>query len=149
MLIVDHSPGQSSADTIGHDPLEAAADAVLEAARVLFVDDNTLTCRIGCKALTELGARVRCATTGEEALELAEAHEFDVIVLDCAMPGLSGFDVAEQLRRPESRARKTPIVAVTAMDAHGIRQRAREVGMTQVLCKPLSRELMLQALNLA
>ncbi|QDV09353.1 Aerobic respiration control sensor protein ArcB [Planctomycetes bacterium Poly30] len=120
--------------------LEAAVDEVLGAIRVLFVDDNTLACRIGCRVLTELGAQVQCATSGAEALALAEASEFDIIMLDCAMPGMSGFDVAQELRRPGARTANTPIVAVTETDAEGIRQQARQFGMAQVLCKPLSRD---------
>ena len=142
MSPVDHSPASAA-----YRKLEAAVDEVLSAVRVLFVDDNTLNCRIGYRFLSELGATVQCATSGAEALALAEEREFDLIVLDCAMPGMSGFDVAERMRRPGSKTANTRIVAVTAMDAEGIRQRAKEAGMAQVLCKPLSREAMLQALT--
>ena len=128
--------------------LEAVVDEVMASAlRVPFVDDNTLNCRIGYRVLSELGANVECATSGPEALALVESSEFDVIVLDCAMPGMSGFDVARRLRLPDSRAIDTPIVAVTATDAAGIRQRALEAGMEQVVCKLLSRDSMMQALN--
>ncbi len=129
--------------------LEAVVDEVMASAlRVLFVDDNTLNCRIGYRVLTDLGANVECATSGPEALALAESSEFDIIVLDCAMPGMSGFDVAKRLRRPGSKAHETPIVAVTATDAAGVRQQALDAGMGQVVCKPLSRDSMLQALNI-
>lgn len=137
----------SNASTPGYQRLEAAVDDVLGAIRVLFVDDNTLSCRIGHRLLSSLGALVECATSGEEALALAELAEFDLIVLDCVMPGMSGFDVAKQLRQPGSRAESTPIVALTAGEVHGVRQLAQEAGMERVLCKPFCTESMLQVLK--
>ena len=143
MSQLNSSPGLTS-----YCRLEAAVDEVLGAIRVLFVDDNTLSCRIGHRLLSSLGASVECATSGEEALALAELSEFDLIVLDCVMPGMSGFDVAKQLRQPGSRAEGTPIVALTAGEAQGVRQLAREAGMENVLCKPFCTESMIEVLKL-
>ncbi|MEM8712482.1 MAG: response regulator [Planctomycetota bacterium] len=135
-----------SAERDPADRLESAVDAVLSDMRVLFVDDNTLNCRIGHRLFSQLGAVVECATSGPEALTIAEEREFDVIVLDCAMPGMSGFDVAKRLLRPESKAAQTPIVALTVSGSQVIRNRAHEAGMNRLLCKPLSREAVLHAI---
>lgn len=128
--------------------LEAAVDEALRTIRVLFVDDNTLSCRIGHRLLSSLGASVECATSGEEALALAAASEFDLIVLDCVMPGMSGFEVAKELRQPGSKAESTPLVALTASDDQGVRQLALEAGMERLLCKPFSAETMLEVLTI-
>lgn len=136
----------ASALPLDDDQLGSAADAVLSDLRVLFVDDNTLNCRIGYRLLSQLGATVECATSGPEALALAEEKEFDLIVLDCAMPGMSGFDVAKRLHRPDSRAAQTPIVALTVSGSEGVRNRAHEAGMDRLVCKPLSRESMIHAI---
>lgn len=140
-------PEQPDSGSNGYSRLESVVDEVLSEMRVLFVDDNTLSCRISHRLLSGLGATVQCATSGPEALEIAQSSEFDLIVLDCAMPGMSGFDVAKELRSPGSRAKSTRIVALAFSDDKCVRQRAQAVGMEQVLCKPFSSESMLELLQ--
>ena len=131
-------------DQTGFEPLNTTLGKVTAEVRVLFVDDNVLSCRIGHRLLSKQGAQVQCATSGEEALAIVETSAFDLIVVDCMMPEMSGFDLAKQLRKPESKAASTPVVAITASNAPAMVDRAHESGIEQLLCKPLCAQSVLE-----
>jgi len=93
---------------------------------VLVVDDQEDIVDVIQRGLSQAGHRVTSASSGEEGLEKASIDSFDVIVLDVMLPGMSGFDVARELR---GRGVTTPILMLTARDdeddvIHGLRQGA-------------------------
>jgi CheY-like chemotaxis protein len=115
----------------------AAAEAGVEVPqRVLVVDDN----RDAAEALTELlalsGCRVEAAGSGSEALARADDGAFDVVLLDLDLPDLTGYEVAEQLRRLHD-SHPPLIVAVSGFGHEQARQRSRDSGIDHHLVKPV------------
>jgi PAS domain S-box-containing protein len=123
------------------DPPEVAeADAgrgegTLAGKRVLVVDDNHDAGDSLGMVLGLLGANVRIARDGAEALEVFEAYLPSIVLLDIGMPGMNGYDVA-QLLRARHPGRKVTLVALTGWGQEDDRRRAREAGFDHHLVKP-------------
>ena len=116
---------------------EEASVGPLADTSVLLVDDNILCCRIGHRMFKELGASVACVTSGDEAIELASAKCFDIIVVDSALGDQSGFEVAKKLRSLGTQPASTAIIALTPTAADGLRDVAADIGVQAILEKPL------------
>jgi CheY-like chemotaxis protein len=84
--------------------------------------------------LERLGHDATIAVDGREALERAQAETFDLILMDCQMPVMDGFQAAREIRR---RSPKPPIVALTANALEGDRQHCLNAGMDDYLAKPI------------
>jgi signal transduction histidine kinase/ActR/RegA family two-component response regulator len=114
--------------------------------RVLVVDDN----RDAALALTELlgltGCRADSAASGLEALAAASTGMFDAVLLDLDLPDLSGYEVADRLRR-QPATRDLLIVAVSGFGDEGARERSRQSGIEHHLVKPVALEQLLRVLT--
>jgi two-component system, sensor histidine kinase and response regulator len=110
--------------------------------RVLMVEDNPVNQEVGRAMLQELGVEAATAWSGEEALKMLAAEQFEVVLMDCEMPKMDGYEATRQFRaweRKHQRAR-TPIVAVTAKALDGDAQKCFEAGMDRYLSKPFTIE---------
>jgi signal transduction histidine kinase/ActR/RegA family two-component response regulator len=108
-------------------------------ADILLVDDNEVNRLVGATFLKQLGCTVEEATDGEEAARLALSRTFDLILMDCEMPLLDGYEATRRIRRAESErgdGRHIPIVALTASALTADRERALAAGMDDYLAKP-------------
>jgi two-component system sensor histidine kinase/response regulator len=101
----------------------------------LVVEDNPVNQRIAVHALRRLGMLVDAAANGQEALDAVSRTRFDLIFMDCQMPGMDGYEVTRHLRNLEVE-RRTPIIALTAHAMQGDRDRCLEAGMDDYLTKP-------------
>lgn len=108
--------------------------------RILVAEDNPVNQRIALKMLERLGHDATVAVNGREALERARLESFDIILMDCQMPEMDGYQASRQIRR---LAASPPIVALTANALEGDRQRCLDAGMDDYLSKPID----LAALN--
>lgn len=105
---------------------------------VLLVDDEETVRYVISQTLEEQGCRVTSASDGEEALGLLEETDYDLILLDLRIPGMSGWETAEKIRMRESaQGRHTQIVGLTASPLLEDQQRAIAAGMDNVLVKPI------------
>ncbi|MBZ2190497.1 response regulator [Alcanivorax sp. JB21] len=129
--------------------IEAPTD--MKSGRVLVVDDNHINLMVAEGLLRKLGHTVDVAESGMEALAvlLGKKEAFDLILMDCEMPGMDGFTTARQIiqMQQDGRIPDTPIVALTA---HAVTDKIRachEAGMISHIAKPVTLEKLAQGLR--
>ncbi|NBA98539.1 ATP-binding protein [Pseudomonas sp. R5(2019)] len=108
-------------------------------ARILLVEDNPVNQLVAKGMLSKLGCEVTVAGHGGEALERLEQAPFDMVLMDCNMPVMDGYEASRQIRR-SGRWPQLPIVALTANAMPEERERCRAAGMSDYLAKPFRRE---------
>jgi PAS domain S-box-containing protein len=107
--------------------------------RVLVVEDNPMVQKLTVKQLLLLGLRPHVVSSGKEALDAKRRERFDLILMDCHLPDISGFDVTGKIRTAEAGTNDhTIIVAMTAGAMAGERERCISAGMDDYLSKPFS-----------
>ncbi len=110
--------------------------------KVLLVEDNALNAEIAHELLAPLGCQVVRAVNGAEAVNLFTSQRFDIVFMDCQMPGMDGFEATRHIRVFEASGiatepvRHTPIIALTANALNGDRERCIAAGMDDHLGKP-------------
>jgi CheY-like chemotaxis protein len=104
---------------------------------VLVAEDIPVNQFVIRRMLEGCGCRVDIAVDGEEALERHAAGHYDLILMDCQMPKLDGYQATAEIRRREGTGAHTPIVAITAHALKGDRERCLQAGMDDYVAKPL------------
>ncbi|WP_162180190.1 hybrid sensor histidine kinase/response regulator [Spirochaeta lutea] len=104
---------------------------------VLLAEDHPVNQRLFQTIIERLGHRVRTASNGQEAVDLASREDFDVIFMDVHMPVMDGYAAAAEIRRFST---SVPIIAVTANALQGEWENCRKAGMTGYLAKPFSKD---------
>ncbi|TPG72740.1 hybrid sensor histidine kinase/response regulator [Pseudomonas arsenicoxydans] len=115
--------------------------------RVLLVEDNPVNQLVAKGMLGKLGCEVIVAAHGAEALDQLEQSDFDLVLMDCNMPVMDGYEASRQIRR-SGRWPQLPIVALTANAMSEERERCRAAGMSDYLAKPFRREELAALLDL-
>ncbi|MBF0295107.1 MAG: response regulator [Magnetococcales bacterium] len=118
----------------------------LSGASVLVVEDVEINQLIITELLQRVGLRVVVTGSGQQALELLDSQNCDLVLLDLKMPDMDGFEVARRIRAIP-RLEALPIIAMTAYAFSSDRQRCLEVGMNDHLAKPIDRTLLYAALR--
>lgn len=109
--------------------------------RVLLVEDNPVNQRMARHMLTRNGCDVDLAENGLVAVEKAASGEYDLVLMDCSMPVMDGFEATRRIRAGEvGTGRRVPIVALTANAMPGDRENCIEAGMDEYLAKPVTIE---------
>jgi CheY-like chemotaxis protein len=128
-------------------PRPAAPAPAAGAPRVLVVDDVDLNLIVAKAMLGSLGVVVKTAAGGEEALDMLSKEQMDLILMDCHMPGLDGYDVTKCVRGTPGPNQGTPIVALSASAFAEDRERAIASGMNDFATKPIELEGLRGVLN--
>ena len=121
--------------------VSATAAAAAHPSRILVVDDNAANRDVLERRLLREGHRVTTAGNGVTALELALAHEFDLILLDLIMPEMSGFEVLRRLKTAE-HTDHIPVIVISALDELDSVVRCIEAGAEDYLTKPFNPTLL-------
>jgi len=103
---------------------------------VLVVDDNRVNRKIVSMALDGTGAKIIEAINGQEAVEQFKAHKIDIILMDCLMPIMDGFEATEHIRKLEEKTKHTLIFAISASASSEIGERCLNIGMDDIMLKP-------------
>jgi signal transduction histidine kinase/CheY-like chemotaxis protein len=108
--------------------------------KVLVVEDNLVNQEVTQSSLEVLGCEVGLAADGEEALELLEREAWDLVLMDCEMPVMDGYEATRRLRQQEQGRKHLPVIALTAHALDGDRELALAAGMDDYLSKPFRLE---------
>ncbi len=117
--------------------LSGGFDVMLDGLRVLLAEDNPTNQMVATQMLESLGASVTIANDGAEALEIVEAGDFDLILVDIEMPRVSGIELLRRLRARDDSLTEKPMVALTAYVMREHRAAIAAAGADGVIAKPI------------
>jgi len=128
--------------------LEASPSAVLAAGqgealhlRILLAEDSPTNQLIACANLKKAGHTVQVANNGRKAVDAWQAGEFDLVLMDVAMPEMDGLEATQAIRQKEQGTdRHTPIIAMTAFALKEYQDKCRQAGMDAYVTKPVNPE---------
>ncbi|MBT9267185.1 response regulator [Pseudomonas sp. MG-9] len=127
-------------------PRAASGNGHGEGRKVLLVEDNPVNQTVIEAMLRSLGFTVSVATDGAQAIRSAEGNDFEVILMDCRLPIIDGYEATRQIRLLPGRA-DVPIIALTANALQGDRETCLSAGMNDYLAKPFKRNDLQQILQ--
>ena len=120
-------------------PLVPAQPLMRLHGKVLLVEDEQTNQLVAQAMLKKLGLEVQCVRNGKQALARVQIFDFDLVLMDCQMPVMDGFEATVQIRQlPHGRGATLPIVALTANAWAGNEKKCRDAGMDAFLVKPQS-----------
>ncbi len=117
--------------------------------RILLVEDNMVNQAVAMGMLKKLGYAGQGATDGKDALRLLSATEFDLVFMDIQMPVMGGIEATHLIREGKAggRNKQVPIIAMTAHATKKDRQMCLDAGMNDYIPKPISSQLIIEAMN--
>lgn len=123
-------------------------EKLLFSRRVMLVEDNLANQKLGMLLLRKLGYQVGLAIDGRQAVEVAKTENYDIILMDCQMPGMDGFEATAIIREMEKRNGKhIPIIAMTANALQEDLEKCIAVGMDDYMSKPINPRLLRKVLE--
>ena len=123
---------------------------VLKNSKILLAEDNIVNQKISIAYLSQLGCQVDLAENGEQVLHLMQTKDYEIVLMDCQMPLLDGYETTQSIRQLEANALKpkhTVIIAMTANAFTEDRDRCLAIGMDDYLSKPIRKKQLQEMLE--
>jgi two-component system, sensor histidine kinase and response regulator len=142
--------GQHGQQLPGPTSVEATAPAVAEPLAelaVLVAEDNEINRRVLAGMLRRCGCRITFAVDGREAVQMAQQREFDLVLMDCQMPEMDGYEATRRIRGLGGPAASLPILALTANVLPSDREACLAAGMDDFLGKPVKLDVLRAAIH--
>ena len=115
--------------------------------RILLAEDNLVNQKVAVRMLERQGYVCDVVCNGREAVESVGREEFDLVLMDCQMPEMDGFEATGHIRASEGEGRRIPIIALTANAIQGDRERCLAAGMDDYVSKPINAGLLNEVLE--
>jgi CheY-like chemotaxis protein len=115
--------------------------------RILLAEDNPVNEKVATRTLQRLGYEVDAVSDGRAAVTAWQTGRYALVLMDCQMPVLDGYDATREIRNQERPGQHIPIVALTAHAMRGDELKCKEAGMDEHLTKPLDRQVLAQVLE--
>jgi PAS domain S-box-containing protein len=132
--------------TDGGSPI--ASDAInLTGVKLLLVEDTPVNQKVMLNQLKLLGIYADSANNGQEALDLLAQKHYDIVLMDCLMPVLDGYETTKALRQADGQLHQPIVIALTANALQGEREKCLAAGMDDYLSKPIEREHLARVLR--
>jgi CheY-like chemotaxis protein/HPt (histidine-containing phosphotransfer) domain-containing protein len=145
-----HAEGQARAEEPRRVPVDVAPapSAALQTPRVLVAEDNPVNQKLIVRLLEKLGHKADVAANGLEAVEAMSRLGYSIVLMDCQMPEMDGFEATAEIRKRDLQdGIHTPVIAVTAHAMKGDRERCLAAGMDDYVSKPVRSEDLKAALD--
>jgi len=117
--------------------------------RILLAEDNIINQQVALGILKKLGLHVDAVVNGNEAVKALQSISYDLVLMDCQMPEMNGYEATARIRSPQSEVRNhdIPIIALTAHAMPGDRGKCLEAGMNDYLAKPIDAQILAEMLE--
>ena len=142
------NPGRKAESNPSHPAKEPPGETANQAARILVAEDNPTNQEVVLAILNKFGYRAHVVADGAQALMALERADYDIVLMDCLMPGIDGYEATRRIRQrnPQARNHGIPIVALTADVMEGDRDKCLAAGMSDYLAKPIQPQQLADAL---
>lgn len=130
---IPQSPAAGNPVSIAH----ASVPSIHSRHRILVIDDNIINCQVAAQIMKAAGCDADTSIDSYQALELHRQRSYDLILMDCQMPELDGYQATQRIRAEEAGSRRTVIIGWTSTHDSGAREKCMDAGMDDLMMKPI------------